>query len=250
MVGIPINLLKGVLTWCNRRDANPTLIDPATWPSYAIADEIEGRLRVQATDVNITDRIGGPAPAERSDLHQRIRRFIVQMDLHSSGRGGAQPEVIPSLDHIRNIAQVFADRHRIGDAVAGQGGRVGASDHTPKGIDGDTAKRAHTAPTAAGDHFKLQTGGAEGDRRVGDQLPEAVAVGRALLDVDKQPRCHFQAVVGIGGPRPAFGADDIDTVVLGLCLGGHQHAITGGHGHVIDGLHIAQGDGNRGRHPR
>ncbi|MNI36265.1 hypothetical protein D3C73_903090 [compost metagenome] len=250
MVGIPINLLEGVLTWCNRRDANPTLIDPATWPSYAIADEIEGRLRVQATDVNITDRIGGPAPAERSDLHQRIRRFIVQMDLHSSGRGGAQPEVIPSLDHIRNIAQVFADCHGIGDAVAGQGGRVGASDHTPKGIDGDTAKGADTAPTAARDHFKLQTGGAEGDRRVGDQLPEAVAVGRALLDVDKQPRCHFQAVVGIGGPRPAFGADDIDTVVLGLCLGGHQHAITGGHGHVIDGLHIAQGDGNRGRHPR
>lgn len=185
MVGIPINLLEGVLTWCNRRDANPTLIDPATWPSYAIADEIEGRLRVQATDVHITDRIGGPAPAERSDLHQRIRRFIVQMDLHSSGRGGAQPEVIPSLDHIRNIAQVFGHCQGIGDAVAVQGGRVGASDHTPEGIDGDTAERAHTDPTAARDHFKLQTGGAQLNRGISDQLPEAVAVTQlgAMLQV-------------------------------------------------------------------
>ncbi|PAV69092.1 hypothetical protein WR25_05797 [Diploscapter pachys] len=134
----------------------------------------------------------------------------------------------------------------VGDAVIRHGGRIARRNHTTILIDLHAPIRTLSYTSAAKRHLERQGRHTQCDRCIGDQLPTAVAIDRALLHQHQQARCDLGIGIGIAAANPGTCTDLVQAVVLGCCLIFHQYPGPSQQRDPINGLQPIQSDGTGG----
>ena len=154
-----------------------------------------------------------------------------------------------NVDAVRGRIDLVLDQHplpaREHDAIDGL--QAGEQDVHRRGHDsiGQRAGRRPGGGTGGGGEeiYKVQGGRADLHHIAGQRKSLATVGCATRLDEDERTGRQFGRGVGVAGPLPGAGTDEIDAVLGGVGLVLHKHAVAGDNRHAVDrGRGTAQRD--------